>query len=682
MKSSNCIALAAALMLSGGNCLRAQSSADVTIVYDVQAREFRCWYEGERREWPGMQKVQNVPKVALACPSDMHPFYQGIHFYAGQAIYLQYIGAHVGDLFAPASTSTELAEPAVPVFGAGSGLPAITKLFAPAVTTVKAPGTQAVQAVASPRSALSNLTGTLDRLSNADFKQYIQSALIDIVATEKASKALVFANSNALETLTRAIGPIPKHAQDILANVTALMGTAPPQLGWLQVRYCSPSNSALTAHDAAADFPVYNDRLLDLTQLMSQQAALVQEVIALEIKLKADDVVAQINAYQDPAVSGFSSPVAKTLDDFANKVRASGYLQAPSIIDNIAVVGGKYEPAPTGSLLDDVNKTGLPVNATTLGQLKDNLKTLVSKWSEIEDAIQRYKPIAAYADKLEAYKAQPDNVFNMQAGLNELSRLLIDAGAAANCIAQGMPLPEPFDRPSLGTWYTSQTIALEIKRGTRLPAYDLSGIETTTQTSVTRDTAAGKATTSAPQDASTSVAKTVFQIHNTYHFEFAAGFMRSWFHDVKYQVFQRTVTSGGSSTTENFFAQTESHDYRFLATADLIYYPFKREFFPWRARYPGERQPPRYKELGLLAGFSITDPTKDFFLGAAWVPRTGIGIQGGIHFGFVDGTPPVPLGQAITNGVTSVSQRLDHGGFIGLVMHMQVFKDVFGAIFK
>ena len=82
-------------------------------------------------------------------------------------------------------------------------------------------------------------------------------------------------------------------------------------------------------------------------------------------------------------------------------------------------------------------------------------------------------------------------------------------------------------------------------------------------------------------------------------------------------------------------------------------------------------------------GFSMADPTKDFFLGGAWVPRSGIGVKGGIHLGFVDQLPPgVTLNTAFTNDVTPVSQTLRHAWFFGLTVHMQVFKDVFGVILK
>lgn len=89
-------------------------------------------------------------------------------FYTGQAIYLQYTNAHIADLFAFTAMPTDLAEPAVPIFGTATGLPSISKLIAPAESTAVAP---TVKPVATPRSELSNIPGLIDGLNKDEFFQ-------------------------------------------------------------------------------------------------------------------------------------------------------------------------------------------------------------------------------------------------------------------------------------------------------------------------------------------------------------------------------------------------------------------------------------------------------------------------------------------------------------------------------
>jgi hypothetical protein len=655
----------------------AQSSKAVTIVYDVHAREFTCWYEGDRFNAP--------------CGSSSHHYYQGLYFFRGQTVYLQFDGARVADLFSSNVTVNDLAEPAVPIFGSLSSLPVVNTI-GPASSVVLGPN---VKLVGGPNSTLANLPAVLDLLPLDDFKSLIQTSLLGLVGTDEALKALTFANSGAiakLDVVAGPVSPIVTQTADLLSKATTLMGNADPALGWLRVQYC-PAPLTPPAAGTTTNFSKFNQRLLELAQLIAQQNALVQEVVAVEIKSRATDLITQVTAFQDPKLGGFVSSNAGSVADssgllyFQDVFRRSGYVQQPSTIQNIGIDAARSEYKPANSLIQAVNAAhkaiGTKPDHSSRDRLKANLGWLASQWGSIDAAITRYATIAAYADSLRNYLNRADNVFTVQTSQNNLSRSLIDAGAAANCVAQGMPLPESFDRPSLGTWYGGETIALELKQGTRLPAYDLTGIQTTSQVSVTRDPATARAVVTGPQDATTSVAKTTFLIHNTYQLQLAAGFMWSWFHDVKFQVAQQTTTTGGVSTATNSFVQTQDRSYRFLPTVDLVFYPFARDFFPWKARYPGEKRPSFLKEIGLLAGSSISDPTKDFFFGGVWVPRSGIGIQGGIHYGYVDHLPDgVTLNTPITASVTPVTQKLDHGWFVGVIMHMQVFQSVFAVIFK
>ncbi len=133
----------------------AQSTQPVTIVYDVHAREFTCWYEGAR-----------ILLTSSSCTGDkLHPFYNGVHFFRGQSIYLQYFGAHVADLFAPAITANDLAEPAIPIFGQTSTLPSVNTV-GPAESLVLG---STVKQVAGENDPLLVLYAMLDRLRTKGF---------------------------------------------------------------------------------------------------------------------------------------------------------------------------------------------------------------------------------------------------------------------------------------------------------------------------------------------------------------------------------------------------------------------------------------------------------------------------------------------------------------------------------
>ncbi len=539
-----------------------------------------------------------------------------------------------------------------------------------------------------------------------DFESLVTSRLKNPAGTDEAKNALSLTKSGTVDAFINAAGfnsRFSKRATSTAANATAFLPAAPPSpaqsLGELRDRYCYPQASK--GEDPDADFPVFNQRLLDLAQLISQQNSLSQDAVSLGLKQKTIDLQSEIKTFQDPKLSGFRRTVAhntfpRGLEQFKKMINDSGFLEQTDQIDNITILPSSGEQrgyqglSPGSQFFQAVNKkyndSKKDPDSASLARLKANLKSLVSQWADLSDAIDTY---IAIADQVETLKNAAQTIVDLQNTLNDLSVSLIESGSAANCVAQGMPLPSMYDRTSLGTWYSGETITLELKQGTRLPAYDLAGLQSITQVDLSKDPAAPKGATTGPVDTSTSVAKTSFQIHNLYHFQLAAGFMRSWIHDVKFQAFQQSTTTSGTTTTDTFFAQTRNRSYRVLPTINVIYYPFAREFFPWKARYDGEVSgkqawvKERLKEVGAQAGFSLTDPTKDFFFGGAWVPRSGIGIQGGIHYGYVDQLPPgVSLNTPVTANVTSVSQRLDHAWFFGPIMHMQVFQQLFGVIFK
>jgi hypothetical protein len=159
------------------------------------------------------------------------------------------------------------------------------------------------------------------------------------------------------------------------------------------------------------------------------------------------------------------------------------------------------------------------------------------------------------------------------------------------------------------------------------------------------------------------------------------GFIISDVRDQKFQLVQQSVTTSGTTSTSQFFVQSRNRGYKFLPTVDLLVYPVKRDYFPWKPRFDGEKPPVWWTKFGALLGFSLTSPTSDFFFGGAYMPNAGIGLKAGVHLSYVDTLPSgAKLGVPITAVSTTVTQTLDHGAFVGVEFNSQLFRDTLGVI--
>ena len=159
--------------------------------------------------------------------------------------------------------------------------------------------------------------------------------------------------------------------------------------------------------------------------------------------------------------------------------------------------------------------------------------------------------------------------------------------------------------------------------------------------------------------------------------------MFSTVRDQRFSLLERTVKTGEMESKEKFFSQTRNRGYHFLPTVDVVFYPLAQEFFPFSARYEGERGPSWWRKFGVLTAFSIADPSKDFVLGTAWASRSGFGVKVGAHLSFQDRLPEgIEEGQTLPDQVISVDQRLDVGLATGVTLDTRLFKSIFGVIFK
>jgi hypothetical protein len=660
---------------SGSRALAADK--DITIVYDVELKQFRCWYEG-----------QPVPK---ACgKGGSHIFEEGVHFYRGETIYLQFAGAHVADLFTVELTVNDITEPTVPIFGAISDLPKV-KLIEAAETLIPAPG---VVTVAGNVSISAILYASLDQMEKAEFQKYLEDTILTPTASDKF---LNFINANANVIITNLDAQLKRSGHFVKEALSIQSSFESNGLNSLNQTYCITTSGTSTQADADQ----FLKHLRELVRTIARQRALREEIITAGLATDGKALVEQYKLFNDPFIARLGRIKVDDLktfrDDFnidfpvsdrtrlirgivLDKTQSPKYLLAPGNADR--------EPG----FLKNINTNAGLLNDEGLKRLKDNLLLLASRWGEFELAVDRLDKFQTIATKLESYQARtpdrvdtddPLSVFQYQILLNRVGQVGIRAADTANCIAQNMPLPDPYDHIVLGRWFGSKDVAVTVKQGTRLPLFQIEGVAQTGRIPAAGGDNSQLGTTQTARIDPVAVRQAKFSIHNTYHFQLAAGFVVSTMRDERFQLAQRTITEGMTMRTEKFFVQTRDRSYHFLPTIELLIYPQAREYFPWKSRYPGERRPSVLKEMGLLVGFSLVNPTKDFFFGTAWMSRGGFGIKGGLHLGFKDTLPKgIEPGETLTDEITVVQQKLKRGAFFGVSMTTQVFKDIFGVIFK
>ncbi|MGH9888198.1 MAG: hypothetical protein ACREBE_21880, partial [bacterium] len=171
-----------------------------------------------------------------------------------------------------------------------------------------------------------------------------------------------------------------------------------------------------------------------------------------------------------------------------------------------------------------------------------------------------------------------------------------------------------------------------------------------------------------------------FPIFDQYHFKLGVSFVYSTVKDDRFQI--TNVTAG--DVTQLFVDQVRQRSYSVLATANLTIFPFRKSEFPWQARFAGEARPSFVEDVGLMLGFGIPSPNKDFFLGLSWFPTgTPVGIQAAWHLALRDYPPAdVTLGQPVTSRNFVLRQKSARGLAAGFVFTTDFFGKVVGPIFK
>lgn len=734
--------IAVALIIFAQTAQSAPSKENVTIVFNVDQKGFVCWFEGDVTPTP----PGTAPAIP-GCPYlHTHAFQDNVYFYRGQTISVLLVGAKIAEAYSADLKVDTLEEPTIPVYGGLTELPGI-QTIEPAEQLVLGQGIKLVAGKpdisrqlyaqldkASDKDLAAYVKSKItDPADNGDLPQLFSAAVNPVIAKLDqmlAQNGILVTNANAI---WRAGAP----------PTGSLVG---PQQAFatLRTNYCL---SSAAPANPDTDFDTYLktahalQRVLDSEKTLKAQIdasglnAVVKTLAKLQSAANDSKVQAALNIQLKATAADNSVGLAAFVAAFNS---AFPELTRRTEIAGIRVANGKYQSqsGQSNDFLDRVNmfavSAGSPATSKSLDVLKKNLLYFADNWSTITAAIDRLSDAQEGSDRLATYLArtpgaQPLTPSQFQDQLNDIAVKTIDAADAANCSAQNIPLPARLATPVVDQWYGDKEITVSLKRSSRISLFDISSVTPSAQFTDSEPSPAsapaktpatpakGTATdpssqtqkdtnqsgapkqqdtkqtsgapSAAPATKASSDAEVVgemkFRVHDVYHFQLGLGFSYSGLKDQKFKLVQQTVTTNGTTTTNQFFVYSRNRDYRFLPTVDLLVYPMARDFFPWKPRYAGEKAPSRWSKFSGLAGFSLSSPTTDFFFGGAYLPDFGIGLKAGVHLGFVDQLPKgVTVNTPVTATSTIVTQTLDHSYFVGLEMNAKLFKDIFGVILK
>jgi len=622
---------------------------DATILFDARIREFRCWSDG-----PLTVERRRAPCDAAA---GWHPVTGALYFTRGQLLTILVTHGVANDIFSVDVSAEDLAAPATPVSGSISELPKLQPI--PALATLFT-GTGVTKLVAGcPSHSPIELLRAAPTVANKDFAGNLESWFVAPLTA--------------------------KEVVDLIsADYTAAITTIANAGGYLSI--ASAIQTSINRLATPTTFETWASTTKDLAMEIDRASALRTRIVASGLPAAAKTISDAANIARAKSVSCASSIDLKTFAPFAAKLQLAFADRPYTHIQNIGVAASHFTsdyPA-LKELLTQIELAMAPAvpAKTQLPTLKANLTTLVDSVSAIQSANDRRAALETVLTVLTGARAMLDNQAQAYVPLTDS---LAAKAASIDSVGNTLALPAPYDLLPVGEWFANKTISITLKQGTRLKQFDVGAVSDATRLVIGGDQPPAKATTTAVADL--SVTRTIrFPVYDTYHVQLGLGFVYSSVRDDRFQIDQVTVGKGDAAVTQQFIDQTRARNHTLLATANVVVFPFPRNDFPWKARYPGEPKPPFYEDLGVMAGFGIANPARDVLLGMVWRrPTSPIGLQVAWHIAFrdypptnLDITKPLPD----TTRVFTLPQRTINGVAGGIVFTTDFFTKIFATIFK
>lgn len=622
-----------------------------TIVYDATLREFTCWSEGEI-----------VPGQSAPCGPGSHPVGANLYFGRGEYITVLVVHAKVQDVFAVDLKVDDLQEPSTPVKGSLADLPSLQSI--PALASVF-PGTGAPPAAIAPAGFMAvrpahELYRLLAVATDKDFKGYLKGTVLDPFSAKEVTDLLAVDLATASSVAERSASFIPMEQ----ALHRSVVGLGDPST------------------------------MSDWTQAVKGLSLLVDRGVELRTRMVAAGLPSAGKTINDAILLSRSGAAQRALSagdadlTFIDAVLDSIAGHAYTVIDAITMGKNGHFISSDRSvsiLLAKVNaQLPTPNAGQSLAKLTTNLYTLADSGGLIHLAAQRAKALADVQRQLTAQREVSDGVYALQRTLVATVCALTATTADLNRRGRTIDLESPYDTLLVGQWFATKSIGITVKQGQRSAVFDVSAVADASRAGVTAgDVPATKAVLIPPTDLAPARALLV-PVYNVHHLDLGLSFMYSWVRDDRFQVDSVTTVSGGATTTQHFIDQTRSKSRTLVPAATLTYFPWARHSFPVRARYPGEQLPDWYENIGLMAGLSVTNPTRDFLAGFTLLPpQSPIGIQVGVHWALRDYPPPnIDTTTALTRRVTIMQQRTLRAVTAGVILTTDFFTNVLLGVLK
>jgi hypothetical protein len=466
----------------------------VTIIYDVDLREFVCWYEGERIPPTKDPSTRCDPARPQNHATNAHKYAPGLYFFRGQTVRVQLQNARLIDVFTADLQVGDLAIPSIAIFGGLTELPSLKPLGA-AEKVVSAAGVTLATA-APARSPGDDLDQGLDQWTKDELNAYLKENLHDIAGGEKLLAALSWrpeSTIGSLQSLLEKDKPLIVQALSVRTDLDQVQ----PLLDNLRKIYCAPA-APITNTD---DVQNYLSAVRLLTRAIERQQSLKDQIGITELATLSKTLTDQFTAAgDDEEIRHALEYSVDSLKDFRTRFEnAFPPAQRRARIRAIKLDQKKYTlDAVAAEFLDHLNNQGDKDDAS-LKRLQDNLNVLSDQWQKVSAEIDRLDTLRGNVDKVTQYfsaKSEPEDkrdvwkFWELQQVLEGIGLRAISAAEAGNCVAASMTLPEAISAPVVNQWYGSKEITLTLKRGTRVPLFDLAGVTEASRANVKEQPAA------------------------------------------------------------------------------------------------------------------------------------------------------------------------------------------------
>lgn len=231
--------------------------------------------------------------------------------------------------------------------------------------------------------------------------------------------------------------------------------------------------------------------------------------------------------------------------------------------------------------------------------------------------------------------------------------------------------------PSLPSFYLKWPIELS---GDTIPAVTVTALYEPPESTTTETKTSGLSpvtssdttkTTPSPDQWITLLDASLPQVHPLYYYNVSTGLVASSRRSPSYYRVQQAPAATDNGKAQYQTVRDDGDRQVFPVLFFSIYLkPFDAES-PW-SRY--DWWPP-----SISLGFSLTSPSKDFFLGLSFEARRNVQLTAGLHVGKVTALAPSGYVDPTSSTAPTTKQQFKAGAFLGATFNIDFIKGLFGG---